>query len=277
MNFDAWIGRSNEANDILTPGLMRRYLATVGGDRAQQIAPLGIHWCLGLPDADTRDLGEDGHPIKGGFLPPIDLPRRMWASSKVDFKRPLFEGARIRRMSEVKSVQSKEGASGELIFVDVRHDVFADDELAIREVQTIVYREAPRMPMTLSTASIDCHEQGDQSLVPTPQLLFRYSALTFNTHRIHYDEAYAKTVEGYPALVVHGPLMASLMLRRASQVFGAANISKFSFRGLAPAFCGQRLTIGISASENSGASLSIQGPDGGAVMSSSIGLLQKAS
>ncbi len=274
MNFDAWIGKSTETKDVLTPGLLRRYLATVGGDPDQHIAPLGIHWCLGLPDARLHDLGEDGHPLKGGFLPPIDLPRRMWASSRVEFKRPLFEGARIRRGSEVISVQAKEGASGNLAFIDVQHETFAEEKLAITEVQTIVYRQAPTAPMTLTASSNKAEESDGQTIIPTPQLLFRYSALTFNTHRIHYDEPYAKTVEGYPALVVHGPLMASQLLCRASQAFGAENISAFSFRGRAPAYCGQQLRFVVGAADCGRADLFIHGPDGGSVMSSKIELHQ---
>lgn len=274
MNFDAWIGRPIETTDVLTPGLVRRYVATIGGDTDCKLAPLGIHWCLGLPDAAMMELGEDGHPQKGGFLPPIELPRRMWASSKVDFVNSLTAGARIRRISEIQSVTPKQGGSGKLVFVEVVHQTFANDELCIQEVQTIVYREASDTILRLPEEKSETVGQSENVICPTPQLLFRYSALTFNSHRIHYDESYAKNVEGYPRLVVHGPLMASLLLRAASDAFGADNISSFKFRGQAPAYCGQRLRIKLDALENNEAPLAVIGPDGRAVMSAAITLNQ---
>ena len=169
----------------------------------------------------------------------------MWASSKVEFLNGLMPGANVRRVSRVKSIAPKIGNSGELVFVGVEHETFSGELLSIREVQTLVYREASSAAIPLPEETEANGAPTEHTIVPTPQLLFRYSAMTFNTHRIHYDEAYAQTVEGYPRLVVHGPLMASLILRAASSAFGAKNIATFSFRGKAPAFCGQRLKVEV--------------------------------
>ena len=253
--WDAWIGRTMRATDRLDEALAARWHATF--DRANRHPPLmpqGIHFALCTPDTQTRGLGEDGHPkrdaSKNSFLPPFPMPRRMWASSSIEFHAPLFLGASIERVSGIASIKEKEGSSGPLAFVDIEHKTFANDTLAVRETQTVVFREAadqraPLSPPELGDAAFDPDDwDHDWTLVPDERLLFRFSALTFNTHRIHYDAPYARNVERYRGLVVHGPLLASLLLQFASRELGISNDAKqFSFRGISPAIGGEPLHL----------------------------------
>ena len=253
-DWSAWIGREERREDRIEPGAVRRWLATL--DRAAPAdgtVAQGYHWCLALPDAPTAGLGEDGHPLRDAspdsFLPPIPQPRRMWASSKVEFVNPLSIGAQIERRSKVASVTAKSGASGPLVFVDIAHETLADGSLAVREVQSLVYRDpppagSPPVPLapgrtTFDPGGWDAHH----ALVPSEALLFRFSALTFNSHRIHYDAPYATGVEGYRGLVVHGPLTATLLLDLARRALGENALKTFNFRGVSPAIAGEMLHL----------------------------------
>ncbi|MFZ1743554.1 MAG: MaoC family dehydratase N-terminal domain-containing protein [Pontixanthobacter sp.] len=264
--------RLDSAQDILTHGLVARFEATIGAVETGGYAPHGLHWCLAPPTIPMDDLGADGHPKKIAGFPEIALPRRMWASSDVEFLTPLQIGAKIHRISEVAGVEHKPGSSGELVFVRVLHQTFAEGQLSVRETQTLVYRAAATEKAPLPAASGFTGGDFDflSALTPTPQLLFRYSALTFNTHRIHYDADYAKREEAYPALVVHGPLMASLLLRFATQKLGHSAIKTFAFKGRSPAYCGQQLhlTMKLGGGQHE---LSAMGADGRLVMSATIG------
>ena len=270
-SFDKWIGKTDIQKDILTPALIDRYNAVIGAKASGEFAPEGLHWCLGLPDAPMAELGADGHPKTGGFLPPSPLPRRMWASSKVEFLADIKAGASTERRSTIASVSEKTGRSGSLLFVNVDHVTLSSDIAAVKETQTIVYRDAPKEKMTLpETDEVDVSDWDiSESLTPSPALLFRFSALTFNTHRIHYDYDYAPEVEGYPALVVHGPLMASLLLRFANEHGQGRKIHKFGFRGLAPAFCHQKLFLAASNIED-GFDLAVIGADGNKRMAAKV-------
>jgi 3-methylfumaryl-CoA hydratase len=260
MSFEAWIGRETRATDRLDDGLAARWLATFDLPRPHPpIMPQGIHFALCTPQAPTASLGEDGHPARddspGSFLPPFPMPRRMWASSKIAFHMPIAIGAVIERTSRIASVSEKEGGSGRLAFVDVEHHTRANGKLAVVETQTLVYREAaapdaPLSPPSLGEARFspdgwDAH----RVLSPDPRLLFRYSALTFNTHRIHYDARYASDVERYRGLVVHGPLTASLLLQLAAAELGENRLRRFSFRGLSPAIAGEPLHLVMKQGE----------------------------
>ncbi len=244
----AWVGRSQTVSDTVTQSSVDRFYATINnGQRGdtisdKKVAPLGFHWCLGLPDSPMGELGEDGHPQKGGFLPPVELPRRMWASSKVEFIEPLPIGATIKRHSSIASITEKSGKTGALVFVGVDHETELDGDVAIREQQTIVYREASQSaaPLPDDHGKQPTDWQIIEGLTPSPQLLFRYSALTFNSHRIHYDLPYAQSEELYPGLIVHGPLMASLVLQLAAK---HGDVAQFSFRGMSPAYCDQSLFL----------------------------------
>lgn len=272
MNFDAksWIGRSETVQDSLTRSLIDRYRATLGGMENETSVPLGIHWCLGTPSTPLAELGVDGHPQKGGFLPPIDLPRRMWAASQVSFISPLQMDASFHRTSTVKDVVPKKGSSGDLVFVTVEHVTSSDESVCIRELQTIVYREQSSRPQTLPEESGFSKTEAihTETITPTPQLLFRYSALTFNTHRIHYDPNYA-AFESYPELVVHGPLMASLLLGLATKVIGQNAIETFEFRGRSPAYCGQDIHLCFGFPDDPEL-MEVRGADGRLVMSANV-------
>ena len=250
--WDAWIGREMRQDDVLT--VAERWCATfdLPAPGARQIMPQGIHFCLCPPQIPTGELGEDGHPARSqeaGFLPPVPLPRRMWAASAIRFHRPIVITDWVERVSRIVSVSEKAGSSGKLAFIELAHSTYAESELAVEERQTLVYREAAPADAPLSPpepigeafdhAGWDSH----RALTPEPPLLFRYSALTFNTHRIHYDLPYARDVERYRGLVVHGPLIASLLLQLADAQFGSNRLASFSFRGLSPAIAGEPLHL----------------------------------
>lgn len=259
------------AEDVVTASLVDRYEATVGAVETGGNAPHGLHWCLANPSTPTDQLGPDGHPQKGGFLPDNPLPRRMWASSDVEFLSPICVGDHVRRSSKVADIVEKTGSSGALVFVNVEHETTASGTLCVRETQTIVYREpadaAAKLPADTGFRHDNVHVS--ETLVPSAQTLFRYSALTFNTHRIHYDLDYAMQEEAYPALVVQGPLMASLLLRFASQNLGYGSIKSFSFHGRSPAYCGQGLHLGLKHGAEEQL-LSVHGADGRLVMSATV-------
>jgi 3-methylfumaryl-CoA hydratase len=250
----AWIGREERREDRASPALVRRWLATF--DRAAPAdgtLPQGFHWCLCTPDAPTATLGPDGHPNRDdnpdSFLPPIPLPRRMWAASSVEFLTPLRAGEAVTRTSRIASITEKQGGSGRLVFVEVEHLTAGDAGAAVREVQSLVYREAappgaPPASLPLGNTRFDpAGWDAHRALVPTAPLLFRYSALTFNSHRIHFDYPYAISEEGYRGLVVHGPLTATLLLDLARRELGDNALKTFAFRAISPAICGEMLHL----------------------------------
>lgn len=228
-----WIGRTEEHNGTLSRELVDRFRATFdmplsdAGD-----LPMLLHFCLAQPVAPTAELAADGHPHKGGFLPPVPLPRRMWAGGEIILHAPLSVGAPIRRRSHIEDVQIKQGRSGILCFVTVRHHIDCDGELALTERHDIVYRGTEGGPAK-AAASTDRAPTHSRSVTPSEALLFRYSALTFNAHRIHYDHPYTTDSEGYDGLVVHGPMQATLLCQYAADLAGKPP-ARFSFRSTAP-------------------------------------------
>lgn len=252
--FANWIGREQSASDTLDEARATRWLATFDlTTLAGEAMPQGIHFCLCTPDAPTAHLGQDGHPARDtsevSFLPPFPMPRRMWASSRIAFHAPIDVGAVIRRTSTVASVSEKSGSSGRLAFVDIEHRTQADGALAVSEMQTLVYRDAAAAdaPLVPPAPDADIFDPSDweahRQILPDPRLLFRFSALTFNTHRIHFDAPYAREVERYRGLVVHGPLTASLLLQLAAGELGDNALTRFAFRGVSPAICGEALHL----------------------------------
>lgn len=238
-----WVGRTEQADELLTPALAHRFAVTLGADpdsmRDGGPAPPGIHWCLCMTAAPAAELGPDGHPVLGGFLPPVPSARRMWAGGMVRTVRPMRIGATVRRRSQVTSVELKEGRSGRLCFVAVDHPYSQEDEAVVSERHDIVYR-SHASPSAPSPAPHPARTQGQADALTvetTPTLLFRYSALTFNGHRIHYDLPYAQAAEGYEGLVVHGPLQATWMLQAAQRIAGQPP-REFTFRGVKPLICG---------------------------------------
>ena len=267
--WDAWIGRTQEQSDVLTPALLQRFRATIDSREMSEVAPQGIHWCLCLPETATDELGPDGHPKRGNFMPPVPLPRRMWASSNVRFLIPLTSGMAISRRSTISNIAEKQGASGPLVFVTIDHETWAGGVLAVSERQSVVYREAPAAaaPTTPNEGIVDLSAWPIcRSIFPSAPLLFRYSALTFNSHRIHYDQPYATSVEGYSGLVVHGPLIASMLLDLAAHEFGQNALTQFSMRAASPAFTGEPLHL-VGSVDGSVVSLAALSNDGRTIMS----------
>lgn len=238
-----WVGRTEERRDTVTAAPLAGLAATldrVDADAApsatRPVPPLA-HWLYFLPTAPQRDIGTDGHPQRGGFLPPVDLPRRMWAGGRLRFVQPLQVGDDIVRRSTIVKVDTKEGRSGRLAFVTVSHEIEGPAGIAVHEEHDIVYRDQPAPdapPATPAAAPRD--EAFSREITPDPVLLFRYSALTFNGHRIHYDRSYATEVEGYPGLIVHGPLIATLLLDLVHREWPGAAVTAFSFRAASPLF-----------------------------------------
>lgn len=271
-SFSNWIGRTTEQHDLLTLALMHRFRATLDSAETGGIAAQAIHWCLCTPEATTAMLGADGHPIRSdspdSFLPPIPLPRRMWASSKVDFLRAIAVGDTIKRVSTIADIVEKQGGSGHLVFVHIDHETTAQDEIAVKERQTVVYRAPSSEPAIMRPADAELgfdDWQFHHSLTPSETLLFRYSALTFNSHRIHYDAPYAMNEEGYRGLVVHGPLTATLLLDLATREYGANALKSFAFRGMSPAFVGEPLHL-VGKRDGDEVTLAALGGDGRTIM-----------
>jgi 3-methylfumaryl-CoA hydratase len=243
-----WIGRSNETSDTVTAQLVRGLRATlfldIGAPKAGDAAPFTVHWCLAQPVVPMAELGADGHPARGGFLPPVPLPRRMWAGGELEFLDTLRVGDEATRRSEIADVTMKTGSTGTLCFVAVKHVITAARGIAIRERQDIVYRDittgapAPAKPATAPPAA-----QHRETHMADPVLLFRYSALTFNGHRIHYDRDYVTKVEGYPGLIFHGPMQAALLVEMAARLHGGAAPKKFGYRGVQPLFDGSEFSV----------------------------------
>lgn len=254
--WDTWLGRTFTQADTLDEALARRWLATFDlTKREDEALPQGIHFALCTPEASTSGLGADGHPARddseSSFFPPIPLPRRMWAASKVAFLAPIHLGDTIERTSQIASIAQKEGRTGTLAFVDVEHLTRADGRDAVREVQTLVYRDAapgdaPLSPLAPGEGHFAAAEwDAVRTLTPSEVLLFRFSALTFNTHRIHYDAPYARDTERYRGLVVHGPLIASLLLQLAAGEHGQNALASFAFRAISPAIANEPLNFAI--------------------------------
>ncbi|HWF11407.1 MAG TPA: MaoC family dehydratase N-terminal domain-containing protein [Bryobacteraceae bacterium] len=238
-----WIGRTEVRTDTVTAAPIAALAATLDIDglcpEAGDPLPPLWHWLYFLPIHRQSELGADGHAERGGFLPPVDLPRRMWAGGRLEFHTPLQVGERITRTSRIADVRFREGRTGPLVFVLVKHEIANAAGVAITEEHDIVYRGqttgavAPSPRPTAHTAGAAAWER---VLHPDDVLLFRYSALTFNGHRIHYDRRYATEVEGYPGLVVHGPLLATLLADLVRRNLPAARASRFEFRALSPVF-----------------------------------------
>lgn len=247
--FEDWIGRTSEAQDVVTERLAASFRAIFEDNLApvdDGEAPLGMHWCLSPAIAPMSALGPDGHPAKNRDLPPVSAPRRMWAGGSVECFDPLRIGDHVTRVSTITDIMRKQGRSGELWFVAVDHDYLTSRGLAVRERHDIVYRQAAtqtaseqRTPDDEPPPARDVRRRWDVHTSPT--FLFRYSAISFNGHRIHYDLPYVTEVEGYAGLVVHGPIQATLLLNLATVEHGGAPL-RLDYRGLSPAIAGQTLS-----------------------------------
>ncbi len=243
-DFKDWIGRSVTRKDVVTERLLAEYRATMSPflfEAQQEICPPGLHFGLAPSTPLTEDTGPDGAERKGLFLPPIPLPRRMWAGGSVETFRPLWAGAKVARTSAIAGIGFKHGSSGRFCLVSILHEIADEEGLAIRERQDLIFRGAATAPTP--RAGLDRNIAADWTVEATALLLFRFSAFTFNGHRIHYDLAHAEE-EGYPGLLVHGPLQAALMLNLAASRLGRAP-HRLDYRCLAPLYGGGRFGVSI--------------------------------
>ncbi|MEA2864154.1 MAG: 3-methylfumaryl-CoA hydratase [Bradyrhizobium sp.] len=242
-----WIARSTEASDTVTAQLVKGLRATlfmeIGEPKPGDAAPFTAHWCLAQPVYPMSELGPDGHPARGGFLPPVPLPRRMWAGGELEFTDALRVGDQATRTSRIADVTMKTGSTGALCFVAVEHLITTPRGPAIRERQDIVYRDMSSAPVAAKAVTPPPSAQHRESHMADAVLLFRYSALTFNGHRIHYDRDYVTRVEGYPGLIFHGPMQAALLVEFAAKLHGGKAPGKFSYRGVQPLFEGSEFSV----------------------------------
>jgi len=243
MELKQWIGKSETLADVVTATPFAALAATL--DRTPERPAAGTalpplwHWLYFLPLHRQSDIGPDGHARRGGFLPPVPLPRRMWAGSQFEFHAPLRVGDAISRTSTIADVTEKSGRTGRLVFVKVRHEIRRayESHVALTEFHDIVYRDAAKpddVPPPPKRAPPTC--AWERQWIPDDVLLFRYSALTFNGHRIHYDRRYVTETEGYPGLVVHGPLIATLVLDLLRHEWPDADVARYEFRAVRPLF-----------------------------------------
>jgi 3-methylfumaryl-CoA hydratase len=253
----SWIGRSETLHDTIGATPVLALTATL--DHAAAPVPAGTplpplwHWLYFLPMHRQSEIGPDGHAKRGGFLPPVPLPRRMWAGSQFQFHTPVRVGDAVARKSTIAEVTKKEGRSGQLVFVKVKHELFCNGAAApaLTEFHDIVYREAKRPgdvdppPQAAATGAA-----WQREIVPDDVLLFRYSALTFNGHRIHYDRRYVTEVEGYPGLIVHGPLIATLLMDLLRRQAPDAEVAAFRFKAVRPTFDGSPMKVNGQRSGN---------------------------
>ncbi|PCI03888.1 MAG: acyl-CoA dehydrogenase [Hyphomicrobiales bacterium] len=276
-DFSDWIGQTQSISDVIDARHANLMAATMARPEVEgeikpfsegDELPLGWQWIYFLQAAPSSQLGRDGHSKTGGFLPPIPLPRRMWAGSRLEFLQPLLIGDQVEKKTEILSVTPKEGKSGPLYFVTVKHSFTKQTGLCLVEEQDLVYRSDPR-PDSVAPQLSEAPAQAkfSREIVPTSTWLFRYSALTFNGHRIHYDVDYAREVEGYRNLVFHGPLSATLLLELASEIAGKQQgkqqgkqkLASFSFRAISPLFADRSFSIHANAN---GSEIWAANPDG---------------
>ena len=251
----SWIGNNEIAFDEVSQSLEARFRATLdedpGNPQKGEIASSGLHWALAPAVVKSSLLGKDSHPKKGEFLPPVPLPRRMWAGCRTHFLKPLKIGDLVKKRSSVVDINLKDGKSGLLCFVTANYEFFVDDQLMIKEDHDLVYRDYNKEDKTIFVKNDLPFVKSDyeEKIFAHPTMLFRYSAITFNGHRIHYDYPYSTEEEGYKDLVFHGPLQATLMLR-AAEKYKKAKVKSFSHRGVAPVYANDDLIINIENKPN---------------------------
>jgi 3-methylfumaryl-CoA hydratase len=238
-----WNGRTETLHDLITPAPLRAMAATLDRDDPEPVTgtalPFLWHWLFFLPHHRQSQVGPDGHAKRGGFLPPVPLPRRMWAGGRLSWlaDNPLRVGDDVQKLSTIQSVTHKSGRTGDLLFVLVQHQVSNARGVALNEEHDIVYRAAaqPGDPVPAPTAA-ETGAAWQREITPDDVFLFRYSALTFNGHRIHYDRRYVTEVEGYPGLIVHGPLIATLLMDLLRRHAPDAFVTRFEFKAVRPTF-----------------------------------------
>lgn len=274
-NYADAIGRTEKIVRQIQYERVASLAATLDLDDSEADRPLppGWHWLFFNPFRKRNELGQDGHPKRGGFLPDVTLPRRMWAGGRLRYHAALPVGVMAEKHSEILDVTSKSGRAGQLVFVTVRHKILFQGQLCIEEEQDIVYREAPSTDAPKpQLAPAPQGAEWSEQFVPDPVVLFRYSALTSNGHRIHYDQPYATQEEGYPNLVVHGPLIATLLQGFAARCRPLQTLASFDFRGMAPLFVNRPFHLEAKpGDDNATLDLWARGPDGELAMKASAG------
>ncbi len=240
-DFKDWIGRSVTRHDVVTERVAEQFRATLSPHLFNASCPPGLHWCLAIPAHPPENLGPDGAEKKGLFLPPIDLPKRMWAGGSVETFSSFRRGDEVERVSRIADIKWRDGASGRLCIVSVVHELSARGSLVVRERHDLLFRDGGIARQSPEAQQMPPGEL-QWKVEASPLLLFRFSALTFNGHRIHYDLPYARDVEGYDGLLVHGPLQATLMLNQLSVVQGSVP-RKFDYRCVAPLTAGQTFSV----------------------------------
>jgi len=271
-----WVGRTETRTDTIDVRPVTLLSATLDRDdpppRVGDLLPPLWHWLYFLPSYRHDEAGPDGHAKRGGFLPPVPLPRRMWAGSRLEWSSPLRIGDSVTRVSRIVSITNKRGASGELVFVVVRHELSTEAGLALAEEHDIVYRDLSSSGAGAATRAPE-EAPWRRSVVPDDVLLFRYSALTFNSHRIHYDRRYVTEVEGYPGLVVHGPLLATLLVDLLRRHGVGETLRRFEFRARRPLFDIAPFDVcGFPATDGKTVSLWAQDVEGALAMQASATL-----
>ncbi|HTR11454.1 MAG TPA: MaoC family dehydratase N-terminal domain-containing protein [Paraburkholderia sp.] len=243
-SLQAWLDRTETLTDDITAFPLRALAATLDREAPGNAVPPLWHWLYFLPVAPLAQVGPDGHPKRGGFLPPVELPRRMWAGGRLTFHAPLRSGNEATRTSTIANIEDKTGRSGRLVFVTVQHRYESGGVLCIEEEHDIVYRDAPQPGESAAKpVAAPAGETWSRTLTADAVMLFRYSALTFNGHRIHYDFPYVTQEEGYPGLIVHGPLIATLLVDLVHRERPDATVATFAFRAVRPTFAGNAFTL----------------------------------
>ncbi len=269
-DFDDWIGRTETAEDIITPRQTRQMAATLDATAPDGVLPPLWHWMGWQPETAMAGLGPDGHPARGGFLPPVPLERRMWAGGRLTFHAPLTVGAPMRRRSQILKVTEKTGTTGRMVFVTVGHRVEGPQGVAVTEEQDIVYVAMPERFVPPPPQMAPDGAAWAEPVAMDSVRLFRFSALTFNAHRIHFDLPYAQQVEKYPGLVVHGPMQAMLLMAAAIRHRGALPAS-FRFRGVRPLFHTDTLALTGWPEADGKQALAVVTGDGVMTMQADIG------
>jgi 3-methylfumaryl-CoA hydratase len=275
-SYETWVGREEERSDHIHEFAVRAMAATLDLEVAPlpgEPLPPGWQWLFFNPTVRRSELGVDGHPARGGFLPPVELPRRMWAGSRIRYLVDIPVATQATRRSRILSVQNKSGKRGSLCFVTVEHTTSCQGTVCIIEEQDIVYREAmpPGEGNPAPAERYEAQAQWSRRFEADTTLLFRYSALTFNGHRIHYDQSYARDEEAYPNLVVHGPLTATLLQQFAVEHNGGRRLTSFSFRGVTPLFVSSAFQLEGRKENATTLALWARGPLGELAMSATAG------
>jgi 3-methylfumaryl-CoA hydratase len=275
MSYEKWLGNSEDRNDSMAPEQLQKFEALMNRDPSSitdgtQLSACS-HWIYFTPALPNSQLAVNGNPLNDSLLPPVDLPRRMWAGGKIHFKKPLFAGVPAEKKSTVTKIDEKNGKTGKLCFVTLRHQISSKGVVAIDEEQVYLFREdSEQGAHPIRTEPLDMDHDWKKSTRPDAVQLFRFSALSFNSHRIHFDREYAREVEGYPDLVVHAPYLLLLMLDSFKTKHDGKVISEIEYTSTGPVYLGEQITIYGKETDNFKADLRICGHEGKIAMKATV-------